>query len=118
MNAESITGTPRRVFYGLAVILLLLAVASAVVQKVYEGGVGISGARRMAAGLKETEESKGEVNRLIWNAGCWQGVGLTAALLALVSCGIANTRRENHRWVWVSIVVLLAFYIMLELVMV
>jgi hypothetical protein len=118
MNAEPLTGTPRRSFYGLAVILLLIAVAAAFVQKRYESGVAASGVGRIAAGVTETSESKGEVERLIWNARCWQMIGFGAALLALLSCGIAARSREKHRWVWVGIVVLLALYVLLELMMV
>jgi hypothetical protein len=116
MSVEASIAPPRRLFYGLAITLLLFAVASAFVQTGYESGVGTSGAKRMAAGLKETAESKSEVERLISNAGCWQSVGFAAVLLAFLSWGIAMWRRERHRWVW--LVVLLSIYVMLELLMV
>jgi hypothetical protein len=113
MNPESTTETPRRLFYGLAMTLLSFAVVSTVVQKGYESGCGTTVARRIA---EEKIEAKTEA--LIWNAGCWQFVGLAAISLALLSCGIATNRRENYRWVWVGIVVLLSIYVMLELLMV
>jgi len=101
MNVESSTEPPRRVFYGVAVILLSLAVATAFVQKHYEDGVATLKAVMVAAGLKETAAFKAEVENRIWNAECWQVVGAAAVLLALLSCGMAIWRRENHRWVWV-----------------
>lgn len=118
MDTDSVTETPRRFFYGLAILLLLLAVAATFVQKRYEGGVGTSAASRIATGAMETSESKSEVGGLIWKAECWEVVGVVAVSLALLSCGIAAWRREKHRWAWVWIVVLLSLYVGLELLMV
>ena len=105
-------------FYGLAVILLLLAVAVAFVQKHCERRVGTSTATRIAAGLKDTDQTKSEVGGLIWKAGFWEVVGAVAVSLALLSCGIAVWRHEPCRWGWTYIVVLLVLYVGLELLMV
>lgn len=110
--------TPRRLFYGLAVVLMWIGVTAAFVQKRHEGWATVSVANRIAAGVKENSASAGEVNRLIWNAQCCEMIGIAAVSLALLSCGIATWRRESHPWVWVAIVVLLSLYILLELMMV
>jgi len=108
--------TPRRLFYRLALLLMWIGVASAFVQKRYESGCAMSMARRTAAGLEETSESKSEVECLIWKGHCWQVVGVAAVLLALLSHGVATFRREKLRGIWV--VMPLSFFVLLELIMV
>ena len=68
--------------------------------------------------LEETDQTKSEVQSLVWKAECWEVVGAVAVSLALLSCGIAVWRRENVRWAWMWIVVLLSLYVGLELLMV
>jgi hypothetical protein len=115
---ESSTTTPSRAFYGLAILLLLVAVAAALVQKHFESRVGTSAATRTAAGLDETDQTKSEVQSLISKAECWEVVGALAVSLALLSCGIAVWRHERCRWSWICIIVFLAMYVGLELLMV
>ncbi len=110
--------THPRAFYRLAIVLLLVAIAAAFVQKRYEAGVGTSVATMTVAGLKDIDQTKSEVQSLIWKAGCWEVVGAVAVSLALLSCGIAVWRRERCRWIWPCIIVLLAMCIGLELLMV
>lgn len=114
MSAEA----PRRWFYGAAVLLLILGVTAAFFQKGRESSVAITGAMRFASGRPETNESRNEVQRIIQIAALWHSLSLAAVLLAILSWCIAIGRRENHRWVWVPVAVLLALYVLLELMMV
>jgi hypothetical protein len=118
MMAQSSTTTPLGTFYSLAILLLLMAVAATFVQKHHEARVGTSVATRTATGLNDTDQTKSEVQSLIWKAGCWEAVGAVAVALALLSCGIAAWRHEQCRWSWMCIIVLLAVYVGLELLMV
>jgi cell division protein FtsW (lipid II flippase) len=118
MMAQSSATTPPFAFYGFAILLLLVAVTVALVQKHFEDRVGTSVATRIAAGLKDTDQTKSEVQSLIRKAGCWEVVGAVAVLLALLSSGAAVWRHERCRWVWIFIVVLLAVYVGLEFLMV
>jgi hypothetical protein len=114
----AVVKTPRRWFYGLAGLLLWLAVAAAFQQKGCESSVATTTATRLAAGEKATNASRINVQKIIQNAERWEMLSYAAVLLALVSWGIALWRREKSRWVWVCLVGLLALYVMLELMMV
>jgi hypothetical protein len=121
MNSPSnstVVKAPRRWFYGLAMLLLWVAVAAAFQQKGRESSVAITSALRIASGKKETDESRTNVQQIIQDAGRWQMLSVAAVLLAIVSWGIALWRREHSRWVRVCLVVLLTLYVMLELMMV
>jgi hypothetical protein len=108
---------PQRWFYTAAVILMLVGVAAAFVQKNRESAVGVTVARRIAAGVHE-EGYRNEADQLIRDAQCWEVLGLAAVGLAIVSWMIALWRREKHRGTWAIIVSLFALYVGLQLIMV
>jgi hypothetical protein len=118
MMAQTSTTAPPRAFYGLAIVLLLMGTAAAFVQKHFEGKVGASVATRTATGLNDTDQTRSEVQSLIWKAECWKVVGAVAVSLTLLSCGIAAWRHEQCRWSWMCIIAILAVYVGLQLLMV
>jgi hypothetical protein len=117
MDAPS-AEAPRHWFYRAAVLLLLVGVTAAILQKEREGAVAKAGAARIAARAEATEEYKSNVQHFTQAAEHWMMLSLAATFLAIVSWCIAIWRRENHRWVWVPVVVLLSLYVLLELMMV
>jgi hypothetical protein len=110
--------SPRRWFYGAAVVLMLIGVATAVVQKARESAVAQTGARRAAAGLPVTKASQAEVQQIIREAHRWADVSLAAVFFAMVSWRVAVSRREKRCGANVVVVCLLALYVMLQLMMV
>lgn len=104
-------------FSSAAVVLLLVAVAAAMVQKQRESGAGMTVARRVAAGVEATAQSQEQVASLIRAASDWRTLSLFAVAMAVVAWVVARRRHEPHRGTSTA-VVLLAFYIMLELMMV
>jgi len=74
---------PRCWFYGAAVILMLVGVAAAFVQKGYESNVAITGAKRTAAGVQETDESRNEVQQIIRDAVLWADLSLAGGFLGV-----------------------------------
>ncbi|HBO43026.1 MAG TPA: hypothetical protein DD670_03645 [Planctomycetaceae bacterium] len=118
--ARSNDATPpaKRVFHATAIALLLGAVATAFIQKQYEGAVAVAAARRVALGIRTTDEHQDEARRLIRVAQVWEIVGFALVAPALLSWGIAIRRREKHRWAWPGVVVLLFLYVWLKLLMV
>lgn len=105
-------------FYGAAVLLLIVGVTAAFVQKIREGAVAVTAAKRIASGVQETESHRNSIQRIIHEAQRWEMLGLAAVSLAVVSWGIAAWRREKHRGTWAVIISLLAFFVLLQLLMV
>ena len=115
-------------FYFAAIFLLLGAIAVTCVQKHYESTAARTTARKMQRqhDIKEQRESPPavvaaaeiDVQQLIRYAVWWRNVGVVAFVLAILSSGIARRHYEKQRWVWVPIVVLLLFYVLLELMIV
>lgn len=97
---------------------MLIGVAAAFVQKGREGAVAMTGAKRAAAGLRATEESRNEVRQIIQDAHRWASVSLVAVVLAMVSWSVAVRRRERRCGTWAILVSLLAFYAGLQLILV
>jgi hypothetical protein len=110
--------SPRRLFYWATMLLLLLGVAATIQQKRREGAVAMAGALRAEKGEPATAEYRAIVDGSSADAGRWGGLGFMATAFGLVCWVMAIRRRESHRWVWVSVVVLLAFYLMLQLILV
>lgn len=110
--------TPRPWFRAAAVLLMLIAVAAAFVQKGSESNVAQAGAKRAAAGAPLTQEYKNHVARIIRNARHWQLAGLAAVCLAFASWSVALWRREKLRGFAAILVSLLALYVGLQLMMV
>jgi hypothetical protein len=108
----------RRWFYGAAMLLLLVGVTAAFFQIVREGAVAATGAKRIAAGVQETDEHRNNLQQIIQDAERWQILSLAAVSLAIASWGIAVWRHETLRGAWVIIVSLLALYVVLELLIV
>jgi hypothetical protein len=110
--------TPRRWFYGVAVLMMLIGVATAVVQKGRENAVAVTVAKRIASGVQETEEHWNNVRQIIQDAKSWRILSLVIVSLAIVSWGIAAGRGEKCRGIWIIIVSLLALFVAIELIMV
>ena len=109
---------PRRWFYGLAVLLMLVGVVTAFVQKGRESTVAISGAKWVASGAKEPIKHQDDVQQIIYDAARWAMLSLVAVLAAMVSWGVAVWRRERLHGSWAVIVSLLALWVGLQLLMV
>ena len=119
-------------FYFAAIFLLLGAIAVTCVQKHYESTAARTTARKMQRqhDIKEQRESSPavvaaeevDIQQLIRHAVWWRNIGVVAFLFAMLSCGfaygIARRHYEKQRWVWVPVIVLLLFYVWLELLMV
>lgn len=121
MGAPSDTAcaaAPRCWFYVATVFLMLIGVTAALFQKVHEGNVAITVAKRIASGVQETDEHRNSVQQIIQNAERWKILSLAAVFLAVVSWSIAAWRREKLRVAWMVVVSFLALYILLELMMV
>ena len=108
---QQVTGatTPRatgRMFCITTIILLLMAVAVAFIQKQRESAVALAGA------------TGGNEQQTVQEANYWMILSLAMVSLAVLSWVIAVWRREKQRWVWVPIVALLSLYVLLELMMV
>ena len=92
-------GLPRkkyRVFYFIAIFLMLGSVAVAFIQRQQESAAAVA----VAA-------SEVNVQRLLQEAQLWSIAGLVMVALAVLSCGIAILRHEDHHRMWVPLVVLL-----------
>ena len=109
---------PRRWFYATAVILMVIGVTAAFLQKVQESNVAVTVAKRIASGVQETDERRNSVQRIIQNTWRWQMLSLAAVFSAVASWSIAGWRRENCRVTRLIVASFLALYIGLELIMV
>ena len=110
--------TPRRWFYGAAVLLMSVGVIVAFIQKGRESAVATTAAKQFAAGVKRTDEQRSEVRQIILAAQRWQLLGFAAVFLALASWCARRFARKNARGTWAIILSLLAIYVGLELLMV
>jgi membrane-associated PAP2 superfamily phosphatase len=110
--------TPRRWFYGLAVLLMLAGVVTAFVQKGRESAVAIAGAKWAASGPNEPIKHENDVQQIIHDANRWAMLSLAAVVAAMASWGVAVSRRERLCGSWAVIVSLLALWIGLQLIMV
>jgi len=107
----------RRVFwiaYNAALFLLLGAIVFSVIQKGHEGAVVITAAQS----LVETGAISGNTQQHIQDAAYWMKVSWATVALAVLSWGIALWYHEKQRWVWGIPIVLLAFFVLLQLMMV
>ena len=103
------TTEPRQVghiFYFAAISLLIAAIVVTFIQKQRENAVAIA------------EATGGNVQQAIQDARHWGVASVVTVAVAVLSWGIAIWRRETHRWAWVPVVLLLSFYVLLELMMV
>ena len=99
-----------RISYIAAIFLALAASGATIIQKGYESTAAITAAKGA--------ETETQVQQIIQYALYWQIVGLATITLALAACCIALLRHEEHRWVWVPVIVLFVLYILLQLIMV
>lgn len=106
---------PRRWFYTAAVVLMLIGVTTAFVQKARESIVGVTVGIRIATGFPKTDENEKQIRQIIQESERWQCLSLAVVFLAIASWVIAVERYEKCRWGWGVIVVLLALYVMLQL---
>jgi len=107
----------RRVFwivYNTTLFLLLGAIVFAVIQKGHEGAVAITAAKSLA----ETGAISYDTLQHIQAAGHWMKVSWATIALAVLSWGIALWYHEKQRWVWGLLVVLFAFFVLLQLLIV
>ena len=58
------------------------------------------------------------MQQAIQDARQWGVVSVVTVAVAILSWSIAIWRRETQRWTWVPVVLLLSFYVLLELMMV
>lgn len=107
-----------RIFYYMAIALMLMAIATSFIQKRRESAVAIAGATRAAIGAERADEFEGDVRQNVEAAERWQMLSLAAVLLGVLSGGVAIWRREKPRWGWACVVVLLFLAVMLQLMMV
>jgi len=109
MRATDITTRKNRnIFYFAAIFLLLIATVTTSIQKRYENAVSIAVAKKM------TDYNR---QQFIQYAKYWWTVSFATIALAILACGIAMWRREDHRWVRVTIIVALVFNVLLQLLM-
>ena len=104
-RSEASRAAPRCWFYMAAVLLMLIAVTIAFVQKRRESGVAIVGARRAAAGAQVTDEYRNSVQQIIQDAERWAILSFAAVLSAIVSSGVALRRHETLRGAWVVVII-------------
>jgi len=112
------TDLPRCRFRKAAILLMLIGVVLAFIQKGRESAVAATVARQMAAGVGRTEESQRKVENILQEAHCWATASHAVALLAIVLWLVALTRREKYPGAGAIFVSLLALYVGLELLMV
>ncbi len=110
--------SPRHWFYGAAMLLMLLGVAVAFVQKGRESAVARTAAKQIASGVQRTEADHEAVQQIIRDAERWEMAGFAAVFSALVSWAVAVSRREKPRGGGAALVSLLALYVGLQLLMV
>lgn len=97
---------------------MVIGVASAFVQKGRESAVAVAVAKRIASGVRETQQHRNEVEYIISSANRWQAISLLAVIAAMGSWRIAVSRHERLCGSWAIIVSLLALWIGLQLLMV
>ena len=95
-----------RIFYLTAIFLLLAAIAITFIQKSQESAIALTGAQG------------GEVQQHVQTAQYWAKVSFATVALAVLSLGIAVWYYEKQRWVWGPVLVLLFFFVALQLMMV
>ncbi len=126
---ETTARKPGRMFYYMAIALMLVAVATSIIQKRRESAVGMAAARRAASvamagttrgaiGAERADEYETDVRQKIEAASRWRVLSLAAVSLGVFSWVVALRRREKLRWGWASVVVLLSLAVMLQLMMV
>jgi hypothetical protein len=97
---------------------MLVGVVAAFVQKGRESAVAVSEAKWAATGRKEPVKHENDVRQIIHDASRWAMLSLAAVVAAMVSWGVAVSRRERLRGSWAVIVSLLALWIGMQLIMV
>ena len=93
-------------FYFATIIFLLGAIVVVFLQKQLEGAAGIIVA------------SKGDAQQILQGADYWRNVSFATVGLAILCWGISLWYQEKYRWVRVPVIVLLLFYVLLQLLMV
>jgi hypothetical protein len=112
------TATPRRWFYGAAVLLMSAGVIVAFVQKGRESAAGTTVAKQFAADGKRTGAQRNEVRQIVRDAERWRLLSYAAVFLAMASWCAAACRHEKCRGTRVIVLSLMALYVGLELLMV
>ena len=106
------------IFYFATIFLLLGAIVCTFIQKQHEAARVQAIARAMA----QTREAGGDVRdvrqQYIPNAKYWAIANLITFVLAILSWSIALWYREKYRRVWGHVIVLFAFYVLLQLIIV
>ena len=96
----------RRVFYCATVFFLLCSVASAFLQQWC-----------VATSIK-AKVANVDAQPCLQSATYWWIVSILTVAFAILSCAFAIWHREDPRWMRVFIVVLLVFYVLLELMII
>jgi hypothetical protein len=115
---ETMPRKASRVFYPAAIALMLVSIATTIVQKRRESTIAMVAAARVAAGAGATDLYESKVRQSIEAAGRWRIVSLAAVAMGILSWGVAMRRREKCRWARACVIVLLAFVVALQLMMV
>ena len=112
------------IFYIAAIFLLIGAIAASFTKRHYWIGTVMTKVRQMQRqkDIREQRESSPaviaaaevDVQPLFRQAAWWGRLSVAALILAILSCGIARRHDEKQRWVWVPVIVLLTFYILVE----
>jgi len=120
MQQHTDATTPRkseRIFHFITVTFLLVAIIATFIQKLRESAAAIA-ATEVAFGAKSTDGNRSNVQHANQDAEHWWILSLAAVSLAILSLVIAMWRREKYFLAWWCSIILLAFYVLLQLVMV
>ena len=106
------------VFYFTTIFLLLGAIAFTCIQQ----QCASAHAQAIAKAIAQRKETGGDVHDVrqqhLSNARYWAIANITTFALAILSWGIVLWLREKHRRVWGPAIVLFAFYVLLQFIMV
>ena len=112
------------IFYVIAIVLLLGAIAASFTKRQYWSGTARTAARQMQRqnDIKEQRESSPaviaaaeiDVQQIYHKAAWWSRLSIVAAVLAILSYGIARRHHEQQCWVGMEFFMLFALYILVE----
>ncbi len=109
---------PRPVFYRVALVLMLLAVSGAIVQKASESKIAVTMSRAFAAGTTNTPEVAAEAQSILESARLYFAIAGSLVAAALGCWILAVRHGEQQRIASMALTVLLCLYIMLEMLIV